>query len=166
MYLLSKRLNYGSEHNTNKNTNCGPISKNCGPISENPNMVCIIFFLSIYFLPQFYSFFQKSENKTGEWYVLYFIPQSLFSLREYFLPKIYLLPQFHNRRCPTSVINPSLWSGTEKSPEKKVGDDLLNPRSKRLQNELPPAVSPLKKFSFKISWKVKHLYIDIFDSLK
>ena len=90
MYLLSKRLKYASEHNTNKNTNCGPIS-------ENPNMVCIIFFLSIYFLPQFYSFFQKSENKTGEWYVLYFFPQSLFSLIEYFRPKIYLLPQFYNR---------------------------------------------------------------------
>ena len=96
--MLLKCLNYGSEHNTNKNTNCGPISKNCGPISENPNMVCIIFFLSIYFLPQFYSFFQKSENKTGEWYVLYFFPQSLFSLIEYFRPKIYLLPQFHNRK--------------------------------------------------------------------
>ena len=28
MYLLSKRLKYASEHNTNKNTNCGPISEN------------------------------------------------------------------------------------------------------------------------------------------
>ena len=63
-------------------------------------MLFIIFFLRFHFLPQFYSlreYFPKSENKTEEWYVFYFFPQSLFSLLEYFRHKIYLLPQFHNR---------------------------------------------------------------------